>query len=831
MKVYGFIIVATILFILLGCSGSSDPIAPQPDVNIGLSGISTAGYSSNRYLLGYWNVRVSADRAMIEVVPDRSLTMHLNLVKFLEHTVCTDCVELTNLSPTYGDIIETNVLIRNPYHDDLKMTAFDVRLIFITDSNFLFPVNDRSVAISGDIPILLNPDGYTMLFNQSEYPTGGPGPDALKYFPGKLSLGDNFGATLNPYIAFMKENPRRHFPNGPNFPFDDAEIFAVELPQGPVQFGYAVDACWAPVDIVVDPIIDFPLSANCLEAYIVNAYVDWGLVPGGGSATVGVEVFDHQGVDTIDSVFIEAPDLFSGEIELTDVEIVDSESAVYRGTISNDLGVGSGYYPLLAKVVDTETDPNLGQVNAWDVTMVGIKNSWALTWGSSGLDGGNSVAVDSDGNTYVTGYYGDGVDLDPGAGIDIHSGAISVFLVSFDDNGKYRWARTWVETGMGYGNGVATDNMGNVYVAGSFYGAEDFDPGPGIDEHISSGGLGDAFLSKFTSTGKWVWSRTWGGADYEKSQHVECDETGNVLVTGQFYGTADFDPGPGVDEYTAPGDGSSAFLCKYNTDGDFQYARTWGGTYYDDAISCVADLDSVYVTGYFGDSVDFDPGSGVSEISSIGAHDIYLVKFDLLSGNFQYVRTWGGESVDFGNDVIIGNAGDILVTGFYGWDVDFDPGIGIESRSSNGGEDIYLSCFDSSGQFQWVKTWGGPGDDRGSALDFEESGYIFVSGGFTVTVDFDPGPGDDIHSAHFLHDTFLSKFDSSGNYIWGYNWGSGSDFYPTNNVAVDNSGNSFVTGRYIGITDFDPGPGFDYRAGYRMYDGSYLIKFPPDGEW
>ena len=127
---------------------------------------------------------------------------------------------------------------------------------------------------------------------------------------------------------------------------------------------------------------------------------------------------------------------------------------------------------------------------------------------------------------------------------------------------------------MDHGYGVTADDPGNVYVTGSFWSTVDFDPGPGTDEHSSSG-WDDAFLSKFDANGDFQWACSWGGGANDHGYGVAIDGSGNVYVTGYFFGTVDFDPGEGEDAHSAFG--LDVVLSKFDSNGNFQWARTWGG--------------------------------------------------------------------------------------------------------------------------------------------------------------------------------------------------------------------------------------------------------------
>ena len=115
--------------------------------------------------------------------------------------------------------------------------------------------------------------------------------------------------------------------------------------------------------------------------------------------------------------------------------------------------------------------------------------------------------------------------------------------------------------------GVAVGETGDVYVTGRFKYTVDFDPGPGIDEHVS-GSHWNAFLSKFDTNGDHLWACTWGGNEWSHGSAVTVDEGESVYVTGHFNSTVDFNPGPGVDDHSSNGE-EDAFLVKFPPDGNW----------------------------------------------------------------------------------------------------------------------------------------------------------------------------------------------------------------------------------------------------------------------
>ncbi|MFH1676028.1 MAG: SBBP repeat-containing protein, partial [bacterium] len=161
--------------------------------------------------------------------------------------------------------------------------------------------------------------------------------------------------------------------------------------------------------------------------------------------------------------------------------------------------------------------------------------------------------------------------------------------------------------------------------------------------------------------------------------------------------------------------------------------------------------------GRFKTTVDFDPGPDVYNRTSHGEYDIFLSKCD-SAGNFIWAKTWGGDKIDEGHGVAADGSGNAYVTGCFRETADFNPGPGVDNRTSNGGNDIFLSKFDSTGKFIWAKTLGSTGYDDGNSVALDISGNAYMTGSFSGTVDFDTGPGIDNHISENCDDVFLSKF-------------------------------------------------------------------------
>jgi len=329
----------------------------------------------------------------------------------------------------------------------------------------------------------------------------------------------------------------------------------------------------------------------------------------------------------------------------------------------------------------------------WDISLIKFDPAgdfqWCVTWGGTLDDRCGAVCVDGSSGVNVAGYFQDTVDFDPQAPSDPHtsSGGIDIFLSKFDTDGNYHWVRTWGGSGQDSACNIINDGDNNIYIAGYFQSTVDFDPGAGSDQH-SSHGDDDAYLCKFDTEGLFLWARTWGASDEDIGFHVGWDGLLNLYVSGSFRGSVDFDPGAGTETRTANGY-NDAFLSKFDLNGTFQWVRAWGSSYYDVASGVAAADDNIYVTGYFSNTVDFDPGPGVDNHSSVGEYDAFLGKFD-SGGDFKWTHTWGAGGWDKGSRVTVDDAGNCYGTGYAGGTIDFDPGPGVDDHTSNGNVDCYV---------------------------------------------------------------------------------------------------------------------------------------------
>ena len=240
--------------------------------------------------------------------------------------------------------------------------------------------------------------------------------------------------------------------------------------------------------------------------------------------------------------------------------------------------------------------------------------------------------------------------------------------------------------------------------------------------------------------------------------------------------------------------------------GALLWAKGMGGTGLDVGYRIAVDSNgNVYTTGFFSGTADFDPGAGISNLISAGSNDIFVSKLH-SSGDFVWVKSMAGTGGDEGHDITVDSSGNVYNAGFFSGTVDFDPGTGTANLTSAGSSDIFISKLDNSGNFIWAKSMGGTGFDNVYCITLDSSGNVYTSGAFSGIVDFDPGAGVANLASAGSSDIFVSKLDSSGDFVWAKTMGGTSDD-GGNGITVDSSGNLYTSGVFSGTADFDPGAG------------------------
>ncbi|MBC7383052.1 MAG: T9SS type A sorting domain-containing protein [Bacteroidia bacterium] len=428
---------------------------------------------------------------------------------------------------------------------------------------------------------------------------------------------------------------------------------------------------------------------------------------------------------------------------------------------------------------------------------------------------GNSIALDAAGNVYTTGYFDSIMDFDPGSSTyTIASlGRRDVFVSKLDGSGHFIWAKTFGNLwGDETGNAIKIDGSGNVITTGIFYGEVDFDPGVGT--YTLNSNYGDMFVSKLDNNGNFIWAKNMGGSDFVEGRSLSIDPSNNVLLTGRFKGTIDFDPGTNTYPITSfNGNGHpDLFMAKLDASGNFLWAHGYGIFGWHESMFITNDASgNTYMTGTYAGSVDFDAGAGSSILSSPSHNNTYFLKLD-IGGNFMWVKELGDSTHhSYGYSMVLDNAGNIYSTGSFSGTKDFDPGAGTFTMTAPNpvGEDSYVMKLDASGNFVWARQMSGT-MAKGFGINLDNYGNVVTTGVYDGTSDIDSGPG--VYNLSIAPGSpgmyFMKTHPITGGVLSAKIYGAGGWCHGTS-IVTDGQNNIYTTG-FFGSTgamvDFDPGP-------------------------
>ena len=407
-----------------------------------------------------------------------------------------------------------------------------------------------------------------------------------------------------------------------------------------------------------------------------------------------------------------------------------------------------------------------------------ISDDGLLTWvtgfsgeGTSGVTG-QDIELAPNGNIVMLAFYFGTVDVDPGLG-EYFLTEISPFrnycIIVLNPSGELVWAKNIINVGT-YDEvkNIEVNPQGELFVAGHFYETVDFDPGMET-LNVTSAGLADAFVQKLDATGNFLWVKTWGSSEYDKVTALCLDSEDNICLSGWFNGTVDFDPGSGVSELTAEAIFSfNEFLLQLTDNGTFKWVAQVSKNDNVFIRDITADQsNNITLIGDFYSTVDFDPESGLEELTALGASDVCIVRYSPY-GHFIWARAVGGSNYDFPAGIATNSNGELFCCGSFSGTADFDPGEAVlELSSSDGKDDIFIFKLTAAGTLIWAEKTGGPGNNFDRCWDIctNTTGGIFFTGQFRDIGIFDPGAVQTEYQSNGYEDGYVAKWLDDPTYI------------------------------------------------------------------
>lgn len=389
--------------------------------------------------------------------------------------------------------------------------------------------------------------------------------------------------------------------------------------------------------------------------------------------------------------------------------------------------------------------------------------AWGTYYGGPGSDYGHNLATDGS-FLYVVGTTNSASDIaTTGAYQTVNAGGTEdLFLIKFDFNGNRIWGTYYGGANWDYGADIAISPSGEIYIAGGTNSTNGIST---VGSHQPSfGGVWDTFIAKFTTAGTRVWGTYYGGAPTEAwwSTRIATDIAGNVYVAADVWADNPAIASVGAHQPVYGGGSSDAFLAKFNSSG----TRLWG-TFY-----------------------------GGSGNETYGTSEPFGIKTD-ASQNVYFFGTTG-------------SANNISTTGCY------QPAL-------QGGNDVFLAKFDSTGLRQWGTYYGGPADESGYGITLDFAGGIYVSG---LTASSSGIATSGAYSSGYNgggSDGFFSKFSNNGFLQSGsYYGGSGTD--RVNCIVTDGVTQLYLFGETDSPSNISTPGSFQPAFGGGAAD-AFLVKF------
>jgi gliding motility-associated-like protein len=405
---------------------------------------------------------------------------------------------------------------------------------------------------------------------------------------------------------------------------------------------------------------------------------------------------------------------------------------------------------------------------------------WAFSVGGAGMDVAQGLAVDSLGNVYLSGWFrGANVDFDPSttgtAFLSENGNSVGstwpwggdIFVAKYTSTGAYQWAFSMGDASQyDLAPSIAVDPAGYIYVGGNFHGTIDINPSPTATTNILSGN-GTGFLIKYSNSGQLVRGITFGKGGYSATDNqaevIKVDNYGNVYMAGYFQGiNNDFDFSPTATALLSSTGGDEAYVAKYDTAFNYQFAVSFGTTIADYVEGIDIDASgNVYVTGAtYGTSIDFDPSPATAIMTAPGAGpNMFVAKYS-ATGQYVWAKLLGGSGSDHGYDVGL-NANNVFCTGYFSGTVDFDSSPAIANLTSAGQKDVYVVRYDLAGNYVCSFSAGSTGNDIGTTILSSSNDQIYLAGEFAGTnVDFDPSSTSTLNlSSNGFLDLFFAKYN------------------------------------------------------------------------
>jgi hypothetical protein len=438
------------------------------------------------------------------------------------------------------------------------------------------------------------------------------------------------------------------------------------------------------------------------------------------------------------------------------------------------------------------------------------------------------LEVASNGDVYLGAEFNGSADFAPGASTFVVTGTSSDNLAyaRYTSSLGLVWAFGLVPSVV-FANSIAVNPSNDLIGAASFYGTIDLDPGSGSNVQstfLNFPGYGSV-LSKYAAAngaplfGESIVTLKRDSVDlpsYDEIEQIAIDAFGNNYAIGSFEGNVDFDPASSQG-MTICRANNSPFIIKHDANGQFQWVKTIchftsgeNVVFNDFAIESGGNL---LIVGRFNGTIDFDPGAGISNLtSSVGNTDAFMLKLTPAGTFVSVIKLFAGTNTI--TSIALNSAGDVYLTGYIFTTVNFNPNGAAVNLTGAGSFSGFIARYTNAGSYLFAGLIDGPGGENLEKIAIDPAGKIWITGFTAATnaIDFDPGPGTAIPSVTGTTFSFLARYEPTCSLSTYFILSGAASNVLAYSMDIDPVGNILLGGAMYTATDFDFGPGTATRT-------------------
>jgi len=340
------------------------------------------------------------------------------------------------------------------------------------------------------------------------------------------------------------------------------------------------------------------------------------------------------------------------------------------------------------------------------------------------------------------------------------AGNLDIFIVKLNADGDLVWAKNFSGTEYEESNGIGVDAEGNIYVSGYFYDPVDFDPGA-AEYEMTSAGLADGFVVKLKNDGSFIWAKRFGGPGFELATAFKATSDGNLYIAGNFTETADLDPGEGVFNVSVTGDEGGIYLLHLDSDGNFVKGAEAGvsvsAAY---ALGIDVDSEgAAYLTGYYGGDTTFITAAGNIVMSpSAEFYNAFIAKIS-SDGFVSWANQIASDKLSLSYSVAVNSLNEVFVSGYFNGTLTLGEHSLTDNNAAD--SQNFIAKLDQYGNYISAQQFGGINFIDRCALAIDGNDNIYFTSSFEGSVDINPDADEEIMvSAVDYHDNLLVKMNN-----------------------------------------------------------------------